>query len=107
MEARDDALTKTRVVIETFLLWIGILQADCEVMQTEMDYVQQVYELGFDMPSAECLQLHRSLHRVPWVAQSVGVEATVVLEGYDERDPIRSTVLDRFCNRASIRLSQI
>ena len=39
MEARDDALTETRAEMEAFIFRISILQADFEVMQTEMDCV--------------------------------------------------------------------
>jgi hypothetical protein len=39
MEARDDALIETRAEIKALLLRVSILQADCEVMQTEMDYM--------------------------------------------------------------------
>jgi hypothetical protein len=59
------------------------------------------------MPNVEHLQLLRSLHQVTRVAQSVGVEATVVLEEYDEGDLLRSVELGRFCSKASVRLSQI
>uniref|UniRef100_A0A2N9I0K5 Uncharacterized protein n=1 Tax=Fagus sylvatica TaxID=28930 RepID=A0A2N9I0K5_FAGSY len=37
VEARDDALTETHAEMEALLLRINILQADCEIMQTEMD----------------------------------------------------------------------
>jgi hypothetical protein len=59
------------------------------------------------MPNVEHLQLLRSLHQVTRAAQSVGVEATVVLEEYDEGDLLRSVELGRLCSRASVRLSQI
>ncbi len=59
------------------------------------------------MPSAEHLQLHRSLHQAIRVAQSVGAEATAMLEGYDEGDPIHSIELGRFSSQASIHLRQI
>ena len=44
--------------------------------------MQQVCESSFDMPNAERLQLHRSLHRATR-AQSVEAEATTLFEGYD------------------------
>ncbi|GMY05851.1 hypothetical protein FCV25MIE_01090 [Fagus crenata] len=56
--------------------------ADCEVMQTEINCMQQVCESGSNMPNAERLQLHRSLHRATR-AQLVEVEATTMFEGYD------------------------
>ena len=76
-------------------------------MQTEMDCVQLICELGSDMPSVKRLQFLISFHRVTRVAQSVGAKATVVLKEYDEGDPLRSAELGRFCNRAFVRLSQI
>ena len=107
VEARDEALVDTYAKIKALRLQVSILQADSEVMQTEMEYMQQICELGSNMSSAKRLQLLRSLHRVTRVAQSVGAEATTVLEEYKERDPLRSIELGRFCNWASVCLSQI
>ncbi len=76
-------------------------------MQTEMDCVQLICELGSDMPSVKRLQLLISFHRVTRVAQSVEAKATAILEEYDEGDPLCSTELGRFCSRAFVRLSQI
>ncbi|GMY20354.1 hypothetical protein FCV25MIE_15593 [Fagus crenata] len=55
VEARDEAFIDTRAKIEALRLQVSILQANSEVMQTEMDCVQQICESGSEMPSAKHL----------------------------------------------------